>query len=397
MDAGFMEHVNAKLNESLLRTEELFVENINSWVSGFADHFQNICQKVRKWRDEPDETADVLYLECLMLYTNYIKRQYVADIFVFSDKSYLDKNQQCIGCFDVSFLFVYFDKLWDELILSRKRYQSQVSAQDVTSFMLNALPDFYSYLTCIARVAIRGCTDKKRLCYGIKNPIADIAKNGRFMVNVGDFMAKTETVYEERKNKDAKKLADWFGKKLRGDYVFGDYSNLDFTGGVFEYIDFRYAWFQDSVLVGANLDGSSLIGTNFRNAKMERCRMDNCSIHEADFSNASLNYASFVNARAKAGLAGEKKWKGPGFLPVSFYCADLMKADFRRAALERADFRKASLKGADFTDAVLAGADFTDAVLTGADFAGAMLLSANFENAILDDVNFTGAIIDDAF
>ena len=353
MHEDFTTQINNMRNEYLLKTEELFVANKNRWFADFSGHFRDICIKIRKWQDESVLPA-ISYLEYTMLYSNFINRRYVADIFVYGDKSYLDKSQRWIGAYDISFLFVYFNELWDKLLSERKYYVGKVSAREITYFMLRALSDFYSYLTSIIRFTI--------LSFADESPIANIDKNESFIANVGDYMAKTEPVYKEKKYKDAKKLIDWFGEQLYSKYIFGDYAGLDFSEKVFSNTDLRFARFSGAALKDTNLGGSSLIGANFRNADMERCRLDNCTIKEADFSNATLKNASFRYTRAKVGLTNEKEWEFVGFLPTIFRNADLTNADF------------------------------TGADLTGADFSGAVLIGANFNNAILDKVIFDGCI-----
>jgi len=353
MNEDFQARAEIKRNEYLLETEELFVANKDRWLADFAVHFQDICNQIQKSQADSVLSA-ISYLEYTMLYTNFLNRRYIADIFVYGDKSYLDRDQRFIGSYDISFLFVFFDQLWDALITLRRRYPGLVPAPEITAFMMETLPDFYSYLANIARLAIGEYLDK--------SPFAKIAKNEEFMINVGDYMAKTEPVYCAKKTKNADELAVWFSEQLADKYIFGDYSGLDFSEKSFVYTDFRYSRFQDSKLNKANLEGSALIGANFRNALMEECRLDNCSINEADFSHASLKNASFKNAWAKVGLMDEKKWRFVGFLPVIFRNADLT------------------------------GADFSGANLKGADFSGARLTDANFSGAITDEAVFTGCL-----
>jgi len=289
-----------------------------------------------------------------MLYANFVNRRYTAEVWVYGDNWYCDKNQRMVGEYDISFLFGYFDELWDKLLSARKRYVGKVTAQEVAAFMLEILPDFYSYLINIARFAITDCIDKK--------PFIDIAKNEAFRVNVGDYKAKTEPVFTVSKNKDAVALAKWFEERLENEYCFEDYSGLDFSGRSFTHTEFRYSQFRDSNLNNVSLENSALIGASFRRARMENCRLDNCSIYEADFSYAILRNASFVSARGRAGLPNEKEWRHVGFLPVNFRHADLTNADFRWA----------NLTGADFTGAILTDADFTGAILDGAGFDGSI-------------------------
>ena len=351
MDEDFITRANIKRNEYLLKTEELFVANKNRWLADFAGCFRDTCVQIQKLQDELNLSV-ISHLDYTMLYNNFFNRRFISDIFVYGNRSYLDNSQRCIGSYDISFLFIFFDKLWDDLLVLKKRYVGKVTAKEITTFMLRTIPDFYSYFVNIARFAIAECIDK--------SPFVDIEKNEVFMVNVGGYMSKTETVYKERKNKDANKLAEWFSVQLWGKYIFGDYTDLDFSEKSFKYTDFRFAQFRRSTLNNTDFKGSSLIGANFRDTYMEGCRLDNCSIFEADFSNAILKNASFVNARAKVGLKDKNVWKFVGFLP----------ACFRNADLTNVDFTGADITGADFTGAVLNGANFTGAILDNAIFDG---------------------------
>jgi uncharacterized protein YjbI with pentapeptide repeats len=319
-----------------------------------------------------------------MLYANFINRHYIAEVFAYGKKSYIDRDQRHIGSYDVSFLFVFFDQLWDSLISMRKLYVGLVSAQEIAIYMMGTLPDFYSYLASVARHAIMECV-------GI-SPFTEIGINEEFMVNMGDYMAKTETVYCAKKHKDASKLSEWFSGQLWNEYVFGDYSGLDFTGKSFLNTDFRYARFQNSTLVNVTLLGSYLIGASFRNAQMDECRLDLCSIHEADFSGASLKNTSFRNSNGKIGLINRQKWNIAGYLPVVFRNANIKGADFKGANLAGADFSGADLTGSVFTGAELSGADLSGAALAGADFTRAALTGADLTGAKLDGAKLDGAI-----
>jgi uncharacterized protein YjbI with pentapeptide repeats len=339
MDNDFTARADTKRNEYLLLTEELFTANITGWFAGFASHFRDVCAQIRQ-QQECSELPPISFLEYNMLYSNFINRNYTADIFAYGEKTYFDKAQRYIRSFDISFMFVYFDKLWDNLISLKKHYIGKVSAHEVTAYMLRALPSFYSYLKSIARFAIMDCADEKAF--------QDVEKNEFFKVRVGGYMAKPETVFAARKNKDVDELVNWFGLYLWGTYTFGDYSGLDFAGKSFLYADFRFARFQDSTFRHTNFDGSSLTGANFRGADMEGCRFDYCSLYQTDFTGATLKNASFRKARGNAGLTDKNEWKFVGFLPISFRNADLTNADFTGA----------DIKGADFTQSVMDGAKF---------------------------------------
>ena len=363
MQKDFVKRANMMRTEYLLKTEALFLAERKGWFSDFGEHFKAVCARIRELQ-EASVLSAISYLEYTMLYVNFINRRYIAEVCVYGDENYLDEKQLVVDEYDVSFLFIYFDKLWDELLAMRKRYVGKVSARDVMSFMLEILPDFYSYLVSIARYAIVESVESESFI--------DIDRNETFKVNVGDYMASTEPVFVESKNKDAKSLSKRILRRIENENAYDDYSELDFTGQSFKYTEFRYSHFRRSCLNRVSLEGSILNGASFYKSKMENCCMDNSTIYEADFSYAVLRKASFVNAQGRAGLANEKEWSYDGFLPVRFRYADLTNADF--------------------SGANLVGADFTCAILSGACFAGANLTDADFSGAELDGADFTGAI-----
>ena len=370
IDDGFKNRANSKRIECLMKTAELIAADTSRWFAIFRGFFQDGCERILKLQDESALSA-ISSLEYTMLYNNFINRRYVADLFVYDEKFYLDTTQRFISSYDFSDLFVYFDRLWDDLLVLRKRYAGKVSARDVTEFMLQTLTDFYSFLRGIARFAVADCTDI--------SPFINIDKCEKFTVNVGDYMAETHTVYTEWKNKD--KLAKWINSYFEDECVFGDYSGLDFSGRDLSQIDIRYTQFRGSTLKDTDFYGSILNGVNFHSANMEGCYLEECSILESDFSYANLKNASLMFAEPEI-LTAEEEPSVSKLLPARFRYADLTDADLNGA----------NLAGADFTEANLTGADFTGANLTGADFTGATLDGTVFTDALLDD-----AILDNGF
>ena len=384
MNDDFMHLSEYLRNESLLKTEALFVSQSEKWITLFTEHFQSVCVDLARLQNESSLSA-MSYLEYTMLYTNFVNRRYVSEVWVYGERCYLDKNQSMIGEFDISFLFVYFDALWDMLLDERKRYIGKVTARAITTFMLESVRYFYSYLFPIARIAISHCVDKK--------PFTDIVRDDLFKITIGDYMAETEIAYAEKKNKNAIDLNRWFSEKLMYEYHSGDYSGLDFSGKNFSSMDFDYAYFRVSKLNSADFDYSSLVGVIFRNAYMGKCCLDNCCIHEADFSNAKLNNASLVKTIASVGVEDKELWGSPGNLSVCFKNADLTGANFTQAKLTGANFTGANLKGADFSGAILTGSDFTGANLSDVNFFVTIMSDVNFTNADLSGAIFTTAIL----
>ena len=351
MYEDFLVRAETKCNDYLLKTEELFVTNKSLLFANFYWHLYHVCTQIRAWQGD-SVVSSVSYLEYVMLYSNFINRHYVADVFIFDDRRYLDTGQKFVGSYDISALFIYFDMLWNDLLKLKKLYVGKVTSRDVAAFMMASLPDFYSYLSIVARYSIAGFVEEKLF--------KDILKNNRFMVNIGDYMASTVNVHIEEKVKDAEKLIECFNDKEANKYACCDYSGLCFSECNFSDGDFRNANFSGADFSCASLRDSTLDRAIFRNANMDYCNLDNCSILESDFSYTSLKNASFVNVEARAGLVDKEEWHFAGYLSVNFRNSDLSGADFTNADLTGADFSGAILIDTLFTDTVLDNAVFSD-------------------------------------
>ena len=86
MYEDFIIRAKIKRNEYLLKTEEHFVTNKDKWFTEFTWNFQDVCTQIRKLQ-ENSSIPVISHLDYLMLYTNFINRCYVADIFLFGDNS----------------------------------------------------------------------------------------------------------------------------------------------------------------------------------------------------------------------------------------------------------------------------------------------------------------------
>jgi len=340
-------------NENLLKTESLFVSQKEQWLSDFEKHFISICTEIVRLQNEANLAA-ISYIEYTMLYTNFISRNYKAEVWVYGDDHYCDKCQCMVGEYDISFLFSYFDELWESLISERKRYINKVSAKDVVECMLRALPSFYSYLASIVRFAIIDCIDEK--------PFTNIVKNDMFELNVGDYMAKTKPVYTLNRSREAATLVKQFMGRMSQN-TFEDCSELDFSGCSFKNMKFLCVQFRNSILNNVKFNSSVLLGSSFYGAQMENSSLYYCAINGVTFSYAQLKNADFKYASGNPGLPKPGKWWHAGHLPVNFCNADLTNADFYCASLKGADFRNATLTGANFAEAVLDNAIFSTRAL----------------------------------
>lgn len=326
-------------NDYLFSTEALYQKNKSIYISRFQEHFSDTCARIVTLQQQ-GKLGEIAYLEYTMLYSNFINHNYIAEVRVYDDTWYFDKMQQVIGTFDVSFLFVYLEQLWNELLSVRKRYAGSVTSQEVTSFVIESFPKFYNYVVSSCRFGILPLIESEPFCL--------IKCMDEFELNIGSYMGTTEAIYKENRNKNREQFIEWFKERKEFDYAFEDFSGMDFSDLDLSEIDFRYSDLRNANLNHTDLQDSLLFGTRFCNADMEYVDLRYCLLYEADFTGANLKYANFTLAEANEGPLNHSEWEVVGFMGVSF----------RNANLEYANFTKASFLGADFTGASMTGAIF---------------------------------------
>jgi len=91
----FITHANNLLNESLIKTEAVVMAQISRWQSSFAEHFQAVCADIVSLQNKSMLSA-ISHIEYTMLYTNFINRNYVSEVWVYGGNWYLDKNQRMV-------------------------------------------------------------------------------------------------------------------------------------------------------------------------------------------------------------------------------------------------------------------------------------------------------------
>ena len=339
INTQFLQQAEALLNEKLFKTEELFRREFLSLSTEFKESFNQMCSSIVGLQ-ESGHLDEVAYVEYTLLCTNIINKIYIAEIFVYGEKWYFCNNQRTVGQFDISMLFRYFDELWTELLMLRKRFVGKVSSLDVSGFMMDSASKFYAYVISLCRFSIYESVED-----GI---FKSIKRTPRFQISLGEYMAHTEVVYKENLEKDKLECLKWFDDRLAYEYCFEDFSGLDFSNEYLASIDLRYSDLRNTVLTNVNFSNSNLIGVRFCGADLEGVDFSNSILYEADFIGANLQNAKFSYAHANFGLPNYEDWKHVGFFGVNF--------------------RKADLRGADLSNANFAGADFTDAMVDGAKF-----------------------------
>ena len=112
-----------------------------------------------------------------------------AEVRVYNDNWYFDSGQRTIGYFDFSSLFQKYHELESELISAHKRFAGSVSAQETTSFLMSCARPFYCYIISIFRYSILPCIEKE--------PFLSVKRAEKFEINVGEYMAYSESIYKE--------------------------------------------------------------------------------------------------------------------------------------------------------------------------------------------------------
>ncbi len=338
MHDKFLEFYNNEQNRCLFKTEELFVANRKSYEDDFKKEFVKICEEIVKMQSE-ETFGEIAYLEFTLLHLKIMNRDYSVEVRVYDNDWYLSKNQKCIGSIKIDYVYKYFEELWNELLLERKRYVGAVTALEISEKMVNAVPKFYDYMISLIRFSILDIIEESNF--------KEIKKSSKFEINVGQYMGDTEAVYKENMLKDRDEISEWFKKKLEFESAFEDFTGLDFSGEDLSDMDFRYSDLRNTKLIDTDLTDSMLFGTRFNNADMENANLSYGLLYEADFTNANLKNAKLRRVLAMSGILDER-WEVAGYIGVSF----------RNANLENADFTHSNFYGADFTNAIMKGAKF---------------------------------------
>lgn len=339
MTKKYMQYAEQLKTQKLFETEQLYQNRLDEYTPIFQNHFKKICESIRKLQKN-HELGEISYLEYTLLFTDLIRQKEAAEVRVYNDNWYFDPTQLTVGSFDFSFIFTKYRELWTELMSSRKKFAGAVTAQETISFLLSCARQFYKYVVSAFRFSILACVETE--------PFLSIQRAKKFEINVGEYMAHTEAVYKENRQRSSKDALDWFSLREEYEYAFEDFTGLDFSGADLSEIDLRYSDLRRTNLAGTDFQDAMLYGTRFCNASLRGADLRYCPMHESDFTGADLTDARFTAARAYRGVPNHTKWIITGYRSVSFKGANLTNADFTRANIRDADFTGAVMNGAVF-------------------------------------------------
>lgn len=337
MTKEFQEYADKLKTEKLFELEEIYQTRLDDYIPIFQKHFRQICETIVHLQNK-QELDEISYLEYTLLFTNLIRGDETAEVRVYNDHWYFDPLQHTVGSFDFSFLFAKYKELQTALMSGRKRFAGAVTAQETTAFLLSCASQFYKYIVSAFRFSILPCIQSE--------PFLSIRRGNEFEINVGEYMAHTEAIYKENRQRTSKETLDWFAQREEFEYAFEDFSGLDFSGADLSEIDLRYSNLSGTTLVGTNFQDSMLFGTRFCHADLQNADLRYCLMHESDFTGADLTNSCFIAAKAFRGVPNYKKWSITGYRSVSFRDANLTNADFTKTQIRDADFTGAMMNGA---------------------------------------------------
>lgn len=338
MEKEFFDYLNQLANQKLFEMDEYFYYHREKYIPEFQHNFKETCQTIENLQKN-GQLNHIAYLEYTMLYTNVTQKKYIAEVRVYDDMWYLDKQQKVVGLMDISPYFIKMEELKEELLKERKRYKNRISKSEILEQLVPYFKSFYKYFTSTCRFGILDCIELPEF--------ERINRIDKFEINVGEYMADTEPVYKENQEKDSEDMLIWFKDREEFDYAFEDFVELDFSDEDLSEIDLRYADLRKTNLKHTNLQDALLISTRFCGANLEQADLKYCSLYEADFTGANLEQADFAYAEGDSEIVYDEIWDSVCYRGVSFVNANLRHANFLHGS-----FLGANFEGADMTESI---------------------------------------------
>lgn len=338
--------VEPLLMQVLAELEVSFQQNKEPLKKAVVESFRVICKNI----EENKDSMEVGFMIYTLLRTKILQRDYQYVVMIYDKEWYLHDGVE-VGTLDVSFIFGYFERFWQELLKASKKYILQISIVDVEHMVLNYLEPFHEYVLELLRYSLIEVTETE--AYKLLN------KAALFQIQSGEYYEPCDLVHIEGQEKNVLQIRKWLKENERSTYCFQDFKEMDFKDLTYSNCDLRYTDFRGSDLEGINLRISLLIGTKFKGCGMKGANLMTSMIHNANFEQADLTEANLQYCVAFVGKNEMNEWKTVGFTGTSFKGSNLKRASFKGATLSQVDFRGACLEEADFEEATLYGSLFT--------------------------------------
>ncbi|WP_342559069.1 pentapeptide repeat-containing protein [Metasolibacillus sp. FSL K6-0083] len=336
----------------LLALEDYFQGNREQLIRQFQQAFQQICEQLVAQQilqhKEPLGNITISLLRTELLEGKF---RYVVE--GTTGKWFFDAAP-IITTYDASWALQFLAQYIVELEKYSKVFAGTISQLEIDGLKLQDVKYFHQYIASLARLALRD--------EAVSTAYEQLKREANLEVRIGEFFDYSETVYREgTPTKTADEVKAWLGEKLPNVYAYENFRQLDLSNGMYNDIDLRYAFFENSHLANSELCRCALIGTDFAKGNLMNANLSASMIHEANFSLCQLQGANFQQVQGAVGLESRQQWDMPGYYPVQFTGADLERANFERADLRGANFIGANLYNTHFAGANLEGAIFSKA------------------------------------
>lgn len=277
MKQFYEQDVNPALSEILSQLDSEYEKNSQKWKQEFLDVADAILKKLPQAAKTMGEPP--CYLMFQLLRTEAVHRKFQYQIIIYGEQYFLEE-ELLLGEWNPSFVYSFYDVLWERLLLAYPKYIMKLSEADVESVMMDVLPCFEAFM-------VRLMCDARNEMIGLKSYQA--APKGReFMVQCGEYFEVCKPVHREVKEKEERKLLKAIQKKKDPEtYKFRDYRNMDFSD--YEYIRYDF--------IGTDFTGSRFERVHMNLVKLKWARMNDCDLTEAVFENCNMEEVDFTGAK----------------------------------------------------------------------------------------------------
>ena len=347
LERFYEEEAEPLLNQVLSDLERDFMSNHSAWKKNMVMNFKSYWESIQMVQSKKECSAGVLMF--LILRTRLLERDYRYKVVLYDEEWYVHPYED-VGDLDVSFIFCYFNQLWDMLLVKYAHYYNKITEIQIEQIMLRLIEPFHQYVVALLNQSLMDGLDL--------DAYNAVKKADIFQIQAGELMEPCDVVFIQERNKKTYQKVAWLEKKLDLEYCNGDLSNLEFDRLDCRALDLRYANFSYSIMKNASFWSCIMVGTRFRNADLSGALLAFCNLSNADFRDCNLENAYLEGCICYTGKKDWNQWSPTGFCETSFFNANLMRADFTRAVLHGADFRRAKLDGVKFDGASLLGSIF---------------------------------------